>query len=158
MALRPGKYRQPVNDQGEGVHSAHLQPALYGQPPSKLDTHLRFYLCQDLRPILLQLEAVSKPHTPRIRMGPSLQRKGPGRGTPPLLVPNCRPSLPSKSILVPAIAFFTASMSERWVSKTDIIGVRGDTCPLITDKENSPQGWICPLIPSLRSRGSKVKT
>ena len=68
----------------------------------------------------------SSSHTPRMWTGSSLQRKGPGRGTSPLKVPNRRPSLWSKFILASAIysylttAFFTTSMSERRDTKTVI--------------------------------------
>ena len=71
-----------------------------------------------------------------MRIGPSLQLKSPGRGTPPLLASNLRPSLISKFTLAPAIcsyltiAFFTAFMSERRNTKTDIIIVRGDLRPI----------------------------
>ena len=58
-------------------------------------------------------------HTPRMRIGPSLQRKGPGRWTPPLQAPSRGPSLLSKLTLTPTTSsyftttFFTALMSEQ---------------------------------------------
>ena len=59
-------------------------------------------------------------------MGPSLERKGPGRGMAPFQVPNHKPSLLSKLTLAPApfsylaIASFTAGMSMRRDTKTVI--------------------------------------
>ena len=68
-------------------------------------------------------------HTPRMRTGPSLQRRGPGRGTLPLQAPNRKPSLLSKLTLAPATfsylvtASFTATMSRRLDTKTVISSV-----------------------------------
>ena len=98
-------------------------------------------------------------HTPRMRMGPSLQRKGPGRGMTPLQAPRRKPSLLSKLILVPAICsylattFFTAFMSKRQDTKTDIISVRGYLCQKRTNKRNAAQGRPCFLIPKPTEQG-----
>ena len=97
-------------------------------------------------------------HTPRMRMGPSLQRKGPSRGTLPLQEPNRKPSLLSKLTLAPATfsylatASFTATMSRRLDTKT-VISAR--TLPL---SKILRRAGGAPLSPSLRSRGSKART
>ena len=65
-------------------------------------------------------------HTPRMRTGPSFQRKGPCRGTLPLQAPNRKPSLLTKLTLAPATfsyltnASFTATISRRLDTKTVI--------------------------------------
>ena len=68
-------------------------------------------------------------NTLRMRTGPSLQWKCPGRGSPPLQAPSYKPSLLSKLILAPAIYLYlaTAFMSRRWDTKTVISSVYADT-------------------------------
>ena len=148
MNLRQVKYRQPVKDQGEEVRT-----------PSKPGTHLRFYFG-----LYYQFRSIwrSGPnHTPRMLTAPSLQRKGPSRGTPPLKVPNCRPSLLSKLILAPApssyllTAFSTTFMFDRQDTKT-VISTYADTFVLTQPTKSTPHraGFTVPFL-SLRSRGEK---
>ena len=72
-------------------------------------------------------------HTPRMRTGPSLQRKDPGWGTLPFGAPNRKLLLLSKLILAPAIwsclatAFVTAFISKRRDTKTVISSANADT-------------------------------
>ena len=100
-------------------------------------------------------------HTPRIRTGPSLQWKGPGRVSLLVQAPKRKPSLLSKLTLEPAIrsysatAFFTTSMSFRPDTKTDI-SKRGNTWCKRASKRDIAQSRICPL--NIWSRGSKAKT
>ena len=104
-------------------------------------------------------------HTPRIRTEPSLQRKGPGRGTLPLQAPNRKPSLLSKLTLAPATfsylatASFTAAMSRRLDTKTVISSAYAEilarTLPL--SKIPHRAGRAPPSL-SLRSRGSRART
>ena len=78
-------------------------------------------------------------------MGSSLQRKCPSRGTPP----SRRSLLLSKLILAPATssylltAFFTAFMSYRRDSNTDIISVCENLPSNTADKRDSTQDRIC---------------
>ena len=161
MNLRQGKYGQPVKDLGEDVHGTHLRPALKGQTPSKSGTHLCFYLGPYFQPISIQ----GPNHTPRMHTSPSLQRKGPGRGTPPLQAPNRRPSHSSKLILAPAtssyffIAFFIAFMSDRRDIKTVISSAYTKIFILTRTAKRTPRraGFAVPSL-SLRNRGSKART
>ena len=90
-----------------------------------------------------------------MRTGPSFQRKGPGRGMPTLQLPNCKPSLLSKLILVPAIysylttPFFTALMSSRRDTKTVISSANADTFA----ERDTAQGRTCLLIPKPTEQG-----
>ena len=92
-------------------------------------------------------------HTPRMGMGPSLQRKGPGRVSLPLQAPSRKPSLLSKLTLAPAIrlysptAFFTASISRWRDTNSDVIGERGNPYRKTASKRDTAQGQISPLIP-----------
>ena len=104
-------------------------------------------------------------HTPRMRTGLSLQRKGPGRGMLPLQAPNRKPSLLSKLTLAPATfsylttASFTATMSRRLDTKTVIssanVEIFARTLPLSKIPRRAGRA---PLSLSLRSRGSKART
>ena len=86
-------------------------------------------------------------------MGPSLQQKGPGRVSLPLQAPNHKLLFLSKLTLALAIrsysptAFFTAFISRRRDTKTDIIGERGNPCRKRASKRDTAQGRICPLLP-----------
>ena len=72
-------------------------------------------------------------HTLRMRMGPLLQRKGPGRRMPPLQAPNHKLSLLSKLTLAPATssnlttASFTASMFIRQDTNTVMFSAYAET-------------------------------
>ena len=104
-------------------------------------------------------------HTPRMRIGPSLQRKGPGRGVPPLKAPNRKPSLLSKLTLATAtfsylsIAFFIASMSIWRDTKTVISSAYAETFVQTRSTKKTPRkaGQTIPSL-SLRSRVSKART
>ena len=104
-------------------------------------------------------------HTPRMRTGPPLQRKGPGRVSLPLQAPKRKPSLLSKLTLAPAIrsytptAFFTAFISRRRDTKTVISSANAETLA-----ERGPakgtlrRAGFVPSSLSLRSKGSKART
>ena len=96
--------------------------------------------------------------------GPSLQRKGSDRVTPPLQAPSLRPSLLSKLTLAPAscsylaTAFSTTSMSEQWDTKNcDIIDESRDPYSNTTDKGHSDQGRIGLLISKPTGQGLQFK-
>ena len=86
-------------------------------------------------------------HTPRMRMGPSLQRKGPGKRTPPLQTPSRRPSFLSKLILAPATSSYLSTALTTGHKDSDIIGVHRDLRPNTAGKGSSTQSRIKPLIP-----------
>ena len=98
-------------------------------------------------------------HTPRTRMGPSLQRKGPESVSLTLQAPSYKPSLLLTLTLAPAIhsysptAFFRAFISGRWDTKTDIINERGNLYHKRANKRDTPQGRIRPLIPKPTEQG-----
>ena len=104
-------------------------------------------------------------HTPRMQTGPSLQRKGPGRGTLPLQAPNRKPSLLSKLTLAPATfsylatASFTATISRRLDTKTVISSANAEIFARTLPLSKIPRrAGRAPLSLSLRSRGSKART
>ena len=82
-----------------------------------------------------------------MRMGPSLQRKGPGRVLLPIQAPNHKPSLLSKLTLAPAIrsypttASFTACISSRRDTKTVMSSANAETLA------------VSPLIPKPAQEG-----
>ena len=102
-------------------------------------------------------------HTPRMRTGLSLQRKGPGWGTLPLQAPNRKPSLLSKLTLAPATfsylatAFYTANMSRRLDTKTMISSANAEILARTLCKIPRRAGRAPPSL-SLRSRGSGART
>ena len=103
--------------------------------------------------------------TPRMRTGPSLQRKGPGRVSLPLQAWSRKSSLLSKLTLAPAIrsysltAFFTVSISWRRDTKTVISSANAETLAVRWPAKRTPRrtGFV-PSSLSLRSRGSKART
>ena len=104
-------------------------------------------------------------HTPKMRMGPSLQLKGPGRRMPTFQAPNRKPSLLSKLILTPAIysylvtAFFTTFMSKRRDTKTVISSAYADTFVERQLARGMPRrAGLAFSSLSLQSRGSKTRT
>ena len=155
MALRHGKYRQAVKDQGKDVHGAYLpfkDKHLRSQVPSCAFTFSR---------TSNQFRSSRRPgpnHTPRMQMDLLHQQKGAGRGTPSLLAPNCRPSLLLKFILAPAIcsylmiAFLTASMSERQDTKTVISSAYKETFARWSPTKGIPRraGFSPPIPKSLK--------
>ena len=101
-------------------------------------------------------------HTQRMRIGPSLQRKGPGREMPPLQAPNRRPPPLSKFILVPAlcshltIAYFTASMFEWQDKKIVILSAYMETFARWSPTKEIPcKAGFTPSSQSLRKRGHR---
>ena len=104
-------------------------------------------------------------HGPRMWMGPSLQQKGPGRGTLPLQAPNHKPSLLLKLTLAPAsfsylaTASFTATMSRRQDTKTVISSANAEILARMLRLSKIPRrAGPAPLSLSHRSRGSKART
>ena len=104
-------------------------------------------------------------HTPRMETGLSLQQKGLGRGSPPLLAPSCKPSLLSKLILAHAIclylttAFFMAFLSRWRDTKTVISSAYIDTFTKRGPAKRIPcRAGLAFSSLSLQSRGSKVRT
>ena len=98
-----------------------------------------------------------------MQIGPSLEREGPRKGTPPHQTLNSKCSLRSKLTLAPttssylAIAFFTASMSKRWDTKTMIL-TKTETLTLKRPtKWTSIRAGFAFLFLSLRSRSSKTR-
>ena len=103
-------------------------------------------------------------HTSKMPMDPSLQRKGPGRGTPPLQAPNCKPSLLSKLTLAPATfsylstVIFTATMSSRQDTKTMMSSANAEIFARTLPVRKIPcRAGRALSSQSLRSRGSKVR-
>ena len=99
-------------------------------------------------------------HTPRMRMGPSLQRKGPGRVSLPLQAPSRKLSLLSKLTLAPAIrsysttAFFTFFISRWQDTKPVISSGYAETLPERGPAKRIPfRTRICPLIPNPTEQG-----
>ena len=93
-------------------------------------------------------------------MGPSLQRKGPGRVLLPLQAPSRKPSLLSKLTLAPAIrsysttASFTASISSWWDTKTVMSSAKsGNPGCKAANKRDTAKGRTCPLIPKAAQEG-----
>ena len=93
-------------------------------------------------------------------MGPSLQRKGPGRVLLPLQAPSRKPSLLSKLTLAPAIrsysttAFFTASISWRRDTKTVTSSANAETLAAWRPTNGiAAQCRTCPLIPKPAQEG-----
>ena len=89
-------------------------------------------------------------HTPRMRMGPLLQRKGP----PLFQAPNRKPSLLSKLTLAPATfsylltAFFIANMSRRLDTKTVISSAYAEILAWTLPAKRIPHRARCaPLHP-----------
>ena len=104
-------------------------------------------------------------HTPRMRMGPSLQRKGPGRVLLPIQAPSRKPSLLSKLTLAPAIrsysttASFTASISWRRDTKTVTSSANVETLAARRPTNRIPRSaGLAPSSLSLRRRGSNART
>ena len=104
-------------------------------------------------------------HTLWMRTGPSLLRKGHGRGTPPLQAPNRRSLLLSKLILAPVTSsclltvFFTAFMSIRRDTKVEISSAYTETFALTQPAKRNPRKarFAVPSL-SLRSGGYKERT
>ena len=94
-------------------------------------------------------------HTARMRMGPSLQRKGPGRVSLPLQAQSRKPSLLSQLTLAPAIRLFTAFISRRRDTNTVISSANAET---LVVKGTPRRAGFFPSSLSLRSRGSKART
>ena len=104
-------------------------------------------------------------HTPRMRTGPSLLWKSPGRVSLPAQAPSRKPSLFSKLTLAsairsyPATAFFTASMSRRRDTKTVISSANAETLAVRGPAKGTPRrAGFASSSQSLRSRGSKART
>ena len=104
-------------------------------------------------------------HPLRMQTGSSLQQKGPGKGTPPLQITICRPSLLSKLILAPATLlylstiFFTAFMSSQWDAKTVISLAYAKTFALRQPAKEIPgRAGIAIQFVSLQNRSSKTRT
>ena len=92
-------------------------------------------------------------HTPRMRTGLSLQRKGPGRGTlsPPDVHPQTfaliKADIDSCCLFVPCNRLFH-NLYVQTAGQNDIIGIRRDFRCKRASKRNSAQGRICHLIPN----------
>ena len=84
-------------------------------------------------------------HTPRMRMGPSLQRKGPGRVLLPLQAPSSKPSLLSKLTLGPAIRSYSTT-----ASFTAFISRRQDTKTVMSSAKPAQEGLQCEDIEKRR--------
>ena len=104
-------------------------------------------------------------HTPRMRTGPSLQRKGSGRVSLPVQAPSRKPLLLSKLTFAPAIrlcpvtAFYTASMSRRRDTKTMMSSANAKTLAKRGPAKGTPRrAGFAPSSLSLRSRSSKGRT
>ena len=95
-----------------------------------------------------------------MRTDPSLQRKGPGRGTPPLQTLSCRQLIfaPATSLYL-LTAFLTAFMSDRRDTKTVISSTYAETFALTQPAIRTPHRarFAVPSL-SLQSRGSKART
>ena len=92
--------------------------------------------------------------------GPSLQRKGPGRGTPRLQAPSRRPLLLSKLTLAPATYSYllhNVYVRTAELKNCDIIGEIGDPCSDMIDKRNSDQRRICLFISKPTKQGLQGK-
>ena len=103
-------------------------------------------------------------HTLRMRTGPSLQRKGPGRVSLTLQTPSRKPLLLSKLTLAAAIrsysatAFFTAFLSRRRDTNTVISPSNAETLTVRGPAKETPcRTGFAPSSLSLRSRGSKAR-
>ena len=101
-------------------------------------------------------------HTPRMWTGPSLQRKGPGRVSPPVQALSRKPS---KWTLAPAIrscpatALFKASMSRWRDKKTVMSSANAENLAVRGPAKGTPQrAEFTPSSLRLRNRGSKART
>lgn len=61
--LAEREYWQSVKDEEKYVHKAHLSPTFQEQPLSEPSLDRRYYLCQYLRSIFIQLEIRREPHS-----------------------------------------------------------------------------------------------
>ena len=159
--LKQGKYRQLVKGKMYPVHTSALpfkDKRLRNQVPTCTST----FAC-----IFNQFRSSWRPgsnHTPRMRMGPSLHRKGPGRRAPFLQAPNCRSLLFSKLILAPAICSYQRNhlLHRLFVcldTKTVISSAYEDTlAPRQPVKRIPSRSGFASSSLSLWSRGSKAWT
>ena len=104
-------------------------------------------------------------HAQRMRMDPSLQRKGPGIVLLPLQAPSRKPSLLSKLTLPPAIrsysttASFTAFISRRRETKTVMSSENAETLAVRGPAKGTPRrARLVPSSLGLRRKGSNART
>ena len=155
MILRQRKYREAVKDQGK-MYTEHTSTLLFkdkrlrNQVPTLTCTSYHFHSSWSSGP----------KHISRMRMGPSLQRKGPGSGTPLLQTSSRKSPMLSNLILAPCyllvpgnrlLLSFNVQTSGR--KDSDIIGVRGYICRKRNSKRNATQDLTSILVIKLTEQG-----
>ena len=116
------------------------------------------------RPISLQLEVGHEPY-PEDADGSVTPAEGPWKSiaTPPSTEPQTFAFVkidlgPCNPLILDNRLFHSLYIQPAGYKDCDVFSERGNPCRKLANERDTAQGRTCPLIPSLRRRGSNVRT